>query len=151
MAFKKECPVDFVAINENRVRITALFVFILSLGYLFTQSIFIPLFLVIDFYARAFYNGKYSLLHLISVRVEKLGWIGIKWTDRAPKRFAAQLGFLVSDILFIFAIVELNMIAFWLCTLLVLFSFLESFFALCVGCYIYTFYIKFIQPTKQVV
>ncbi|TXT30943.1 MAG: CDP-alcohol phosphatidyltransferase [Chitinophagaceae bacterium] len=149
MAFQRVCPVDFVAINGNRVRVTALFVFLLSVGYLFTQSLIIPVFLVIDFYLRAFYNGRFSLLQWTSIQIEKRGWLNVKWTDRAPKRFAAQLGFLVTSMLFIFAMVELKMLVFWIGTSLVLFSFLESFFGICVGCYIYTVYSKFFQTNKQ--
>ena len=149
MAFQRVCPVDFVAINGNRVRITALFVFLLSVGYLLTQALIIPLFLAIDFYLRAFYNGRFSLLQWLSIQIEKRGWLNVKWTDRAPKRFAAQLGFFVTSLLFIFVMVELNMLAFWIGSLLVLFSFLESFFGICVGCYIYMIYNKFIYPIKQ--
>ena len=148
MAFQKECPVDLVAVNGNRIRVSAFFVFALAVAYLLSNSPFIPAFLVVDFYLRAFYNGRYSLLQWMALQVEKSGWIGVKLTDRAPKRFAAQIGFLLTDMLLIFAIIGLDSVAFYLAALLGLFSFLESFLGFCAGCYLFTFYNRFKQQFK---
>lgn len=148
MALSVNCPVDFVAINDNKVRVTALLVFLLSVAYLITETPYIPALLVVDFYLRAFHQGRYSPLNWVSTRVEKMGWIPVKWTDRAPKRFAARIGFLLTDLMFIFAITELHAAAYWLAAVLILFSFLESFFGFCAGCYVYSLYNKILQPSK---
>lgn len=148
MAISVNCPVDFIAINENKVRVTGLMVLLLSVGYMVIETPYIPAFLVVDFYLRAFHQGKYSPLNWVSTRVEKMGWIAVKWTDRAPKRFAARIGFLLTDLIFIAAIVELHAAAYWLAGVLILFSFLESFFGFCAGCYVYSLYNKMLQPSK---
>ncbi|MDD2792555.1 MAG: DUF4395 domain-containing protein [Sediminibacterium sp.] len=148
MALSVNCPVDFVAINENKIRVTGLLVFLLSVTYLLTATPFVPAFLVVDFYLRAFHQGKYSPLNWISNRVEQMGWIPAKWTDRAPKRFAARIGLLLTSLIFIFAIAALHIAAYWLAAVLILFSFLESFFGFCAGCYVYSLYNKIMQPSK---
>ena len=134
-----QCPVDFKTVNENKVRITALLVFVMSLLFLWLGHWMIPLILLIDFYFRGFHNGEYSLLNWLSEQLVKNIGIPNKPIDRAPKRFAAQVGFLVCDMLFIMSILELQNLSFYTCFVLTLFSFLESFLGICVGCYVYTF------------
>jgi hypothetical protein len=137
------CPVDHIPVNENQVRITALFVLLLSSSYLLAGHWTIPLFLVIDFFLRGFGYGAYSPLNLLSgFLVKKLG-IGHKPIDRAPKLFAAQIGFFLSDILLIAVVMELKTIAYAIAGLLILFSFLESVFSFCAGCHVYSFLKRF--------
>jgi len=144
-----ECPVDFVTINENKVRVTAFFVFVLSLAFLYIGHWAFPLFLLVDFYFRGFHNGQYSLLGWLSGFVVKTFALKNRPIDRAPKRFAAQIGFLFCDMLFITSILELQDISFYIGVVMVVFSFLESFFGLCVGCYVYNFLKMFKKPQQQ--
>lgn len=142
MATELECPVDFITVNENKVRLTALQVFILALVFLFTSSWIVSAFLIADFFLRAFKLGKYSPLNWISDRLVKLFSISHKPIDQAPKRFAAQIG-----LLFAVAITALQLTgnavpALILAAVLTLFAFLESFLGFCAGCYVYTFYVK---------
>ena len=60
-----QCPVDFVSMNENKARLTALFVLILGTIFLITNLWFIMAFLVVDFLLRANNLGKYSLLAIL--------------------------------------------------------------------------------------
>lgn len=132
------CPTDFITINENRVRVTAGFVFILSVTYLLTGFWPIVLFLVYDFAVRAFNYGNYSLLNIISgVLVKQLG-LGNKPVDRAPKRFAARIGLIMNAAILIAHLSGFTKLAFIFSAVIVLFSFLESVFAFCAGCYVYT-------------
>lgn len=133
------CPVDHISLNENQVRITALFVLLLSISYLVTGHWAIPLFLVIDFFLRGFGYGAYSPLKLSSGWLVKKLSIPNKPINRAPKLFAAQVGFFLSDILLIAVVVELKGIAYAIAGLLILFSFLESAFSFCAGCHVYSF------------
>jgi hypothetical protein len=137
------CPVDHIPVNENQVRITALFVLLLSSSYLFAGHWAIPLFLVIDFFLRGFGYGAYSPLNLLSGFLVKKSGIGHKPIDRAPKLFAAQIGFFLSDILLIAVVMELKTIAYAIAGLLILFSFLESVFSFCAGCHVYSFLKRF--------
>ncbi len=139
MASSVNCPVEMVIINENRVRVNAFIVFSLLLIYLLVPNLFIPAFLMIDFYLRAFQNGKYSFLNWISAKVEQYGWINSKPTDRAPKRFAAMLGMFFSTILFLSMITKLYTVAIFIAICIASFAFLESFIGFCVGCYVYVF------------
>ena len=60
-----ECPVDFVTVNENKIRVIAFFVLILAIVYLFLGLWLIMAFLVVDFLLRTFNLGKFSLLAFI--------------------------------------------------------------------------------------
>lgn len=148
MALSVNCPVDFVAINENKVRVTGSLVFLLALAYLLTETPYVSALLVVDFYLRVFHQGRYSPLNWISTQVEQMGWISVKWTDRAPKRFAARIGLLLTSLMLIFALTTFHQAAYWLAAVLSLFSFLESFFGFCAGCYVYSLCNKILQPSK---
>ena|ERR1700712_957486 len=145
---KLECPIDFVTINENRARFVALLVFLLSTLFLVVGGWFIPLFLSIDFYLRGFNDGKYSLLAWIGGIAEKKIPLPNKPTDRAPKRFAAQVGFVMSMLLFILSMSALRLSGLFVAEILVLFSFLESALGFCAGCYVYTYIGKYL-PKKN--
>jgi len=92
MANSVQCPVDFVSVNENKVRLTAFFVMVLGIVFLATGLWIIIAFLIADFFLRANNWGKYSLLAILSDAVIKQLHIKNKPTDRAPKRFAAGVG-----------------------------------------------------------
>ena len=142
------CPVDFVQVNENKTRITAVLIALLSVAYLFTGLWAIPLFLLIDFFIRVFNNGKYSPLHIISDYAVAKFSIPNKPTDRAPKRFAALIGFVISDLIFLFQLLQLEQLSFYLAILLLVFSCLEGFLGFCAGCYVYAFLKRFSRSNK---
>ena len=123
-----DCPVDHVKINENEARLTAFFVFVLTLVYLKTSFWLIIAFLLVDFTLRAANLAKYSLLGFVSDAVIKQLKIKAKPVDRAPKRFAAMVGVLFAVAILISIILELQIVAFSLATILTFFAFLESFF-----------------------
>jgi hypothetical protein len=66
-----DCPVDHVKINENKARLTAFFVFVLTMVYLKTSFWLIIAFLLVDFTLRAANLAKYSLLGFVSDAVIK--------------------------------------------------------------------------------
>jgi hypothetical protein len=146
-----ECPVDFVSINENKARVTAALVFILTLIYLFASFWIIPAFLTIDFFVRGFNFASYSLLGLISDKLVVLFSIKQKPTDRAPKRFAAKIGFLFSAAILVFIALDLKNIALILAIVLATFALLESAFGFCAGCHVYSFYNKFLRKKTGVI
>ncbi|WP_461451929.1 DUF4395 domain-containing protein [Mucilaginibacter sp.] len=133
-----DCPVDFIKINENKARLTAFFVFVLSLVYLKTGFWLIIAFLLVDFVLRATNLGKYSLLGFVSDAVIKQLQIKTKPVDRAPKRFASMAGVVFTASILISFILQLQIVAFSLAALLSFFAFLESFFSFCAGCYVYS-------------
>ena len=139
------CPVSNITVNENRVRIIALFVFLSSLSYLLEPYWAIPAFLVIDFFVRGFGWGRYSPFNVLSGWIVKKFSIGNKPIDQAPKLFAAQLGFALSGLLLTSAVFSLAGAGYVIAAILVLFSFLESALGFCAGCHVYTL-IRKISP-----
>jgi len=148
MATELECPVDFITVNENKVRLTALLVFILAVVFLFTGNWIIPAFLIADFALRAFKLGRYSLLNLISDLLVKIFSIPAKPIDQAPKRFAAKIGLLFAIAITALQLLNNSPAALILAGVLTLFAFLESFLGFCAGCYVYTFYLKLLRISK---
>lgn len=139
MEYGASCPVDHVKISETRVRLTALCVFLISSIYLLTASRLAAIFLFGDFLLRAFGWGAYSPLNVLSGFVEKQFSLPTRKVDRAPKLFAAQIGFFFSGALAIAAWWPFALIASLLAGTLLLFSFLEAAFGFCAGCYAYSF------------
>jgi len=133
-----ECPVDFIPINENKARLTAFFVFILTIVYLLNSFWLIMAFLLVDFSLRAFNLGKYSLLGFISDAIIKQLKIKNKPVDRAPKRFAAGIGLVFSVAILIACYFQQQLIVYPLSGILLFFAFLESTFGFCAGCYVYS-------------
>ena len=133
-----QCPVDFVAINENKARLTAFFVLVLGVVFLVTGLWIIVAFLIIDFFLRANKWGKYSLLAILSDAVVKQLKIKNKPTDRAPKRFAAGVGLLFAIGILILTLLQLSAAAIAVTVVLLVFAFLESFVGFCAGCYVYS-------------
>jgi hypothetical protein len=133
-----ECPVDFISINENKARLTAFFVLVLACVYLLTGFWLIMAFLLIDFALRAFNLGKYSGLGFISDAVIKQLKIKNKPVDRAPKRFAAIVGLVFVTAILLTCVLHLAIAATGLAIVMAVFAFLESFFAFCAGCYVYS-------------
>ena len=149
MATELECPVDFITVNENKVRLTALYVFLLAVVYIIIPGWIIPAFLVVDFFLRGYNFGKYSLLNMLSEKEVQLFGIKTKPIDQAPKRFAAKIGFIFSVAILAATIFNYGTAAIVLAMVLTLFAFLESFMGFCAGCYVYTFYIKLFGTTKK--
>jgi hypothetical protein len=139
---EKECPVDFITVNENRVRLTALWVLLLVLASFFTYALPVFIFLAIDFFLRAFNFGKFSPLNILSGFAVKQFKIPNKPIDQAPKRFAAGIGFVLSVIVTVLLLTDLTRAAFALAIVFASFAFLESFLSFCAGCYVYTFLLK---------
>jgi hypothetical protein len=134
-----DCPVDFIPVNENKVRLTALWVWALVTLSLFAQPLLITAFLAIDFFLRAFNWGKYSPLNKLSEATVKQFHISNKPIDQAPKRFAAKIGFILSLAIITFLLIGTVKGAVLLAIVFAIFAFLESFLGFCAGCYVYSF------------
>lgn len=134
-----DCPVDFVVINENQARLNAgLVIILMAVWSAFTSPVII-FFLSLDFLARALNLGKYSLLNLISGVIVKILNMPFKPTDRAPKRFAAAVGFVFCCAIFFTSLFKLVLATWVLAGILLLFASLESLAGICAGCYVYSY------------
>lgn len=132
------CPIDHMMINENKVRITAFLVLLVSLIYVIAGYWILPVFLVIDFGLRISDLMRLSPLAFLSGVIYKKLRVKDKPVDRAPKRFAATIGLVLS--LFIVATIffQLDQISKILAIVLTFFAGLESIFSICFGCYLYS-------------
>ena len=133
-----ECPVDFVTINENQARLTAFQTLVWVIVWFFTGFVVIPACLAIDFLLRAANYGKFSPLNIISGFLVRRLSIPNRPVDRAPKRFAAWVGFLFLAAILVLSVFGLGLAAEIVAGILLIFACLEAFARFCAGCYVYT-------------
>ena len=133
------CPVSPERVDENRVRLTALGVVILMGAYFVTGLALFPALLTLDFFIRAFTKLSYSpLSYLASLFVKLIGTRPVL-IDKAPKMFAARIGFIITSITTLGALLHLPLLTYISGSVLVLFAFLECGLNFCMGCWVYTF------------
>lgn len=136
------CPVSAERVNENVIRIIALMVVLIATYSVLYLNFYAILFLTIDFATRAFTSGKYSLLKFLALKIANGLSIVNKPTDLAPKKFAATLGFIFSAVICVCYLFNFLYAAIALTIVMLVFAVLESAFAICVGCYVYSFWKK---------
>ncbi len=131
------CPVSMERIPENSARVTGMFVVLTVAGFLLTQSPWFLVFLVVDMFVRGFLPPRFSLFSTLARWFLKILVPPGPMIDRAPKMFAARIGFL-------FALASLVTGFFWpvvgvgLAVALAFFALLECVFNFCVGCAVYS-------------
>ena len=125
-------------VQEKKVRTIALEVVIISsFAILFKQPI-LMLLLSLDFIIRAFINSKYSPLAIISGNsLVKLLPFRNKIILMRPKKFAASIGVILSLAAGIFGLAGQTSIMIYITLVLLSFSFLETFFKFCAGCWMF--------------
>ncbi len=133
------CPVSPERVDENRVRVTALGVIVTMGGYFITGNVLIPALLVMDFFIRAFTRFKYSPLGWLAHLTVKVLGIQVILIDKAPKMFAARIGFILTMITSLAALLDLSCLSYILGSVLVLFAFLECGLNFCMGCWLYSY------------
>ncbi|MCK5154068.1 MAG: DUF4395 domain-containing protein [Spirochaetales bacterium] len=126
-------------VQERKVRAIALEVVVISaLAIVFKQPI-IMLLLSLDFIIRAFINSKYSPLAIISKNfISKLLPFRNKIILMRPKKFAASIGVILSLAAGIFGLAGQTSIMLYITIVLLTFSFLETFFKFCAGCWMFS-------------
>ena len=135
------CPISTEKVIEQVTRTNALIaIAMVFFGFMF-NSVFFFLFLMADFYVRGFTRLKFSPMSFISNQMVGVLNLNKKGIDKAPKIFAARLGFLMSLIISLLFVYQLNTAAMVVAGVLVFFATLEFALALCVGCVIYTYLI----------
>jgi len=133
------CPVSSERVNERVVRCNALLTILVVGTAIFFKSPVLLLLLVADFYVRAFTTLKTSPLTYISRNIVLLLKLELKAIDKAPKIFAARLGFLMSLAILILFLVGFLNAALVIAGILSLFAMLELTIGFCAGCYIYSY------------
>lgn len=143
------CPVSSERINERITRFNALFTIILVVAGVYFHSPLILLLLAADFYIRAFTSLKTSPLSYLSQNMTAVLKLNRKPIDKAPKIFAARLGFLMTLLIVLFSLTGLQTAAIVTAGILTLFASLELLFGFCAGCYVYSFIVLVMNPDKQ--
>ena len=133
------CPISAERVNENVVRIIAFMVAVIAMFCLIFSNYWAMVFLLLDFAARAFSSGNLSLLKLVSVQIAKTLALKPKMKDLASKKFAATLGFGFSLLITAMFLFNFSIAAMAFTSIMIVFALLESLFAVCVGCYVYSF------------
>jgi hypothetical protein len=133
------CPVSTEQVNEKITRLNALItVIIASAGILFQSPVFF-IFLASDFFIRGFTNLKLSPIGFASSHLANSLKLRPKQIGKAPKVFAARLGFLLTFSISLFLALGFPFMTILLTGLLILFALLEFSLAICAGCLIYTY------------
>lgn len=132
------CPMSTLRIDRNVVRITGFMMATMIALYAFTGLIYFVIAITIDYFIRAFTPLQYSPFSWLACQVGRLFKLPEEPIDKAPKIFAARVGFL-----FALATVVLYYIdptsSLIVGLLLMSFASLESIFDFCVGCVVYTY------------
>jgi len=132
------CPISTNRTNRNAVRITGFLVASSIVLFAITGNIYIILALSIDFYIRAYTSLKFSPISFVASKLSKILKLKYISIDKAPKIFAARVGFI-----FTLAITALSFVSpsvsLIVALILMSFALLESIFNFCVGCVVYTY------------
>lgn len=133
------CPVSSERIDENKVRVTALGVVMIMGAFFITGNVIFPALLAVDFSLRAFTRLKNSPLGWLAyLFVRSFGTSPI-WINKAPKVFAARIGFLLTVLTSMAVLLGMPLLAYTAGVTLVTFAFLECGINFCAGCWVYTY------------
>ncbi len=130
------CPVSDKMMNENAGRMTAAVIFIIVTLFLITQNIWFLAFALFDFSFRVFEKVNFSPVSWLVKTFWKYFKLPVKTVNKAPKVFAARLGFFLtalSLILFFFYPFTASIIT----GILAICIFADAAFNFCIGCIIY--------------
>jgi hypothetical protein len=135
------CPISDQRVNEQVTRFNAMFAIgIILLAFIMNSAVLL-VFLMADFFIRAFTEIKFSPLNFASHYLSNTLSLPVKLIDKAPKIFAARLGFLMTAVISGLFIFDLKLASIVISGMLIFFASLEFLFAICVGCLIYTYLI----------
>ena len=138
------CPISDRKINEQVARVNATFTVFFLIVFAYTGSLWLMSFMVIDFLLRGTSFAQYSLVGITSKQIVKLLPVEVQLINAGPKIFAARIGFILSSVVLMATVFDLNTLALSVTGILGLFSFLEAAFGFCVACQIYPFFYNFL-------
>jgi len=135
------CPISDQRVNEQVTRLNALFTIGTIVLAFVLNSAFLFVFLMADFFIRAFTEIKFSPINYISHYLSNTLNLPVRLIDKAPKIFAARLGFLMTTVISGLFIFSFKIASIVVAGTLIFFASLEFFFAICAGCLIYTYFV----------
>ena len=135
------CPISDQRVNEQVTRFNAMFAIGFVVLAFVLNSVVLFVFLMADFFIRAFTEMKFSPISFVSYSLSNALSFPVKMIDKAPKIFAARLGFLMMVVITGFFVFGLKTASIAAASMLIFFASLEFLLAICVGCMIYTYLI----------
>jgi hypothetical protein len=135
------CPISEERINEQVPRVTALLVMLVVIAAFALDSVVVMGLLTADFFIRAFTQMKFSPISFVASKVVKALKLPVNKIDKAPKIFAARMGFTMALVVALLFVLQLHTAAAVVAGVLVFFAGLEFAFAFCAGCTIYTYFV----------
>jgi hypothetical protein len=135
------CPISDQRVNEQVTRFNAMFAIGILVIALVLNSVILFVFLMADFFIRAFTTMKFSPISLLSNYLNNTLRLPVKLIDKAPKIFAARLGFLMTTAISGLYLFDLKTASIIISGMFFICASLEFLFAICVGCIIYTYLI----------
>ena len=134
------CPISSQRVSRHTVRLIGLMMASMIALYLLTGNIIFILVIVVDYFIRAFTTLPYSPASWLAAQIEQQANWPARPLDKAPKIFAARVGWL-----FALATAVLYFIyppaSPFVGAALMTFALLESVLDFCVGCVVYTYVI----------
>lgn len=132
------CPISTERISLTVVRLTGLMMATMIALYLLTGNVIFILAIVVDYFIRAFTPRPYSTFSWVAAQVARRFFPAPKQIDKAPKIFAARVGWLFALATAVLALIN-PLASMAVGATLMSFALLESVFDLCVGCLVYTY------------
>lgn len=145
--YPQHCPISGTKIDETVVRLIAAQVAVLATVATITQHYSLAAILALDFAVRALGFAPFSVLRTVAKGIKTALNLPAKMTDEAPKRFAAAIGFGVMTLLALTLYFDWLFTALAIGGLITTFAVLESTLAVCVGCILYGYTVRF-RPVK---
>ena len=139
------CPLNFQKVDSNVSRLSALIVASLVLYYLYSNSVYILLFLAFDFTMKLFLSRGISPVNMVAEFLKSFLKLKERYVDGGAKRLAGFFGLFFVILLIITHIFNLWHISWVVAAVFLSCSLLDVFFNFCIGCKIY-FIIKRFYP-----
>lgn len=133
----KVCPVNFIKLDENQVRIQASLIALSSILFITNGWIILAVLLMYDFSVKLFISSKFSIYTQIAQLILKPFKLTKNLVDSAPKVFASKIGFGFSVIILFAALLGLDEVATIFAIILAICAGLEALINYCVGCKFY--------------
>jgi len=130
------CPISSKQINEHASRVTATIIVSLIILFIISQNVWFLIFAIFDFAFRVFEKVKYSPITWLVSKFFNITNLPKKLVNKAPKVFAARLGFFLSVlslVLFFYFPISSLIVAGVLSACI----FADAAFNYCIGCVIY--------------
>ncbi len=141
------CPISLERVDHNTVRVTGGLTIAMLAAFAVTGFAPIAVALAADYSIRAWTRHS-SPMQLVARRIARGLGIPVQMKDKAPKQFAARIGFLFALAAALFAILN-PVVAVGVGLTLLGFNVLDSVFDFCVGCFCYSNVVVRLQARLQ--